>query len=138
MLPCNSAQGLSRNSKTMLFLRLPSTPAGGFCRCVCPFPVVIMFTASTIHVGSVGDFTQPGQGQNQLSDQLIFFLQLPVEAIHFRFLKPTDDEVAFRWPATVGAKPGGIGEPKTTIETIFRHSCSPPRSSPLLPSLLEP
>ena len=99
----------------MIFPRLPSSSVGGSSRCACPYPAVAMARMPTIRAGGARDLSQPGQGQNQLSDQLIFSLQLLVEAVHFEFLKRTDNEATFRWPATVGAKLGGISELKTTI-----------------------
>src|SRR5260221_5569866 len=39
--------------------------------------------------------------------------------------RSTQYETSFYWPATVGAKSGGIRELKTTIQTTFCHRCSP-------------
>ena len=64
-------------------------------------------------------------GSGSLSDQIIFFLHLPVEALQFGFLNRTNAEAAFCWPATVVAKMCGIRELKSTIQTLFGHRCSP-------------
>src|SRR5260370_11829486 len=39
--------------------------------------------------------------------------------------RSTQYETSFYWPATLGAKSGGIRELKTTIQTTFRHRYSP-------------
>src|SRR6266436_2365805 len=39
--------------------------------------------------------------------------------------RSTQYETSFYWPATVGAKSGGVRELKTTIQTTFCHRYSP-------------
>src|SRR5712692_2515665 len=39
--------------------------------------------------------------------------------------RSTQYETSFYWPATLGAKSGGIRKLKTTIQTTFCHRCSP-------------
>lgn len=73
----------------------------------------------------MGGLAPLSAGQDQLSYQTIFFLHLPAEAVQFGFLNWANAEAAFGWPATVGAKLGGIRELQTTIQAIFSHRCSP-------------
>jgi hypothetical protein len=76
-------------------------------------------------------------GQDQLSDQIILSLHLSAQALPFGFLKRTNGEAAFCWPATVGAKMGGIRELKTAVQTIFDQRSSPHLSFPF-PVLVSP
>ncbi len=89
-------------------------------------------TASTSRVScSAGDFAPSGPEQDQSSYQLIFFPDLPAQAVYFEFLRWTNFEATCCWPATVGAKRGGLRELKTTVQTLFGHRCPPLLSSAL-------
>jgi hypothetical protein len=59
-------------------------------------PIAALDTASTIRADCiVGGLAPHRLGQDQLSDQIFFFLQLPTEAVQFGFRLWTNSEAAF-------------------------------------------
>jgi hypothetical protein len=59
--------------------------------------------------------------QSQVVDQLPLFLHLLAQEVQFDLLQGTNNEAAFGWPATGGAKVCGVSKLKTTIQTRFDH-----------------
>src|SRR6266478_6039818 len=95
---------------------------------VGPYPAFILFLSESL----AGTFAWHSPRQDQLSYQIIFFLQLLAKVIQFGFLIWTNAKVSFYWPATVGAKICGIRELKTTIQTISGHICPPYLSTAII------